>query len=401
MRFEEASGTPDYLAELEYNDQTWDRPWNQSRGQLTSCERMPSYIFDPVGPAHELPRGERLDSDTVTLRDQLSGKTLPLDDFLNRRTYSDALLIARDSLVIYEKYFNGMTEHDQHLCHSCTKTLTTMHIGIAIADGLLDPQRRVDEFIPELRHIDAWRGITVQHLLDMSTGIRSDEHYENPESMYYEYARGVGYWGPESGLGVLQFVVDNVTEKECDPGTRFNYASYNTNMFPLILEAVYGTPAAQLYEESLYRRIGAEFPAILNADAYQRPIVEGQLNLSLRDFYRWGHLLANNGQNLIGEQVIPASWVDECFRPDEARRKAFAASDYAELFPHAEYHNQLWVLDPEKQIAVMLGIYGQFFYIDKTNNLEIVGFSSHPELTSPHMASHLKELWRGITEALR
>lgn len=400
MRFVEPQGTPEFLSEVGYNDQTWDSPWNQARGQLTSGERMPSYVFEPGHDAQPLDRGPALDVTNITLHDPLSQTAMPFEEFLSRRVHSDAMLISHRGKVVYEKYFNGMQESDQHLCHSCTKTLTTMQIGIAIEAGLLDPQRLVLEFVPELADIPAWSDVTVQHLLDMATGIRTEEHYEDPDSMYYTYAKGVGYWGPDTNLGVLGFVEENLTTKECEPGTLFNYASYNTNLFPLILESVYGVPAAQLYEENLYQQIDPEFPALLNTDAFKRPIVEGHLNLSLRDFYRWGHLMANGGKNLQGEQVIPEKWVTESFQEEAALTEAFARSDYAELFPDGSYHNQLWRPDAEHGIATMLGIYGQFYYIDLVNEIEIVGFSSYPELTSALMAVQLQELWRGINEAL-
>lgn len=400
MRFQEPTGSPAELAELGYSDQTWDKSWNQARGQITSGERMPSYVFEPTTPAHPLTYDPTLDVSQVKIMDPLSQGPLEFEDFLNRRVHSDALLISHRGKVVYENYFNGMKESDQHLCHSCTKTLTTMHIGIAVADGLLDPQRKVWEFVPELKEIPAWADVSVQHLLDMATGIHTEEHYEFPDSMYYTYARGVGYWGPETNLGTLKFVEENLTLTECAPGTVFNYASYNTNLFPLILESVYGVPAAQLYEENLYQRTGPEFPALLNTDAFRRPIVEGHLNLSLRDFYRWGHMLANEGKNLQGEQVIPQAWVEECFRTDPALTEAFSRSEYAELFPVGSYHNQLWRPDVEQGIVVMLGIYGQFYYIDRMNEIEIVGFSSYPELTSPLMALQLQELWRAVSAAL-
>ena len=400
VRFEEPQGTPGILNELGYNDQTWDLPWNQARGQLTSGERMPSYIFEPVGKADALDRGTELDVESLTVMDPLSQQPMLFEEFLNRRVNSDALLISHRGKVVYEKYFNGMRESDQHLCHSCTKTLTTMQIGIAIQDGLLDPKRFVYEFVPDLAGIAAWADVTVQHVLDMATGIKSDEHYEHSDSMYYTYARGVGYWGPDTNLGVLKFVEENLTTKECEPGTLFNYASYNTNLFPLILEAVYGIPAAQLYEEKLYRKIRPEFPALLNTDAFKSPIVEGHLNLSLRDFHRWGHLLANGGRNLQGEQVIPEEWVTESVRRDSSLDEAFARSEYAELFPGGSYHNQLWRPDAEGGVCTMLGIYGQFYYIDLVNEIEIVGFSSYPELSSALMAVQMQELWRTVTEAL-
>lgn len=400
MRKIEATGTPRELEALSYTNLTWDSPANQSRGQLTSDERMPSVVLEPSGGVQPLLYSSTFDAERVHLPDALTGRAMSFEAFLNRRVHSDALLIAHDNRVVYENYFNGMTESDPHLCHSCTKTLTTMQVGIAVDEGRLSTQQLVRELIPELHGIRAWSSVSVQNLLDMATGIHSEEHYEDPSSMYFDYARAVGYWGPSGGQGALDFVTRRLVTESSDPGTIFNYASYNTNLLPRILESVYGVPAGELYERDLYRRIGVEDVALINTDAQGDMIVEGQLSLRLRDFYRWGRLLAHEGRNLIGEQVIPQTWIDESVRWDEDREAAFARSGYSDLFQNGSYRNQLWRPDARNGVIAMLGIYGQFFYIDLVNQIEIVGFSSYPEMTSNLMAANLKALWAGVTKAL-
>jgi len=402
MRFEKPQGTPGALGELDYNDQTWDKPWNQYRGQATSVERMPSYILEPASPPIPLAYGEYLPQEEVKLTDALSGRPLDLETFLQRRIFSDGLLVAHRGKVIYENYFNGYALSDQHLIHSCTKTLTTMQVGLAITDGLVDPSQPVWKYIDELSGIPAWRQVTVQHLLDMATGVESDEHYDNPESMYFTYADAVGYWGPGAGspTGALDFVTTELVKQDCEPGTKFNYASYNTNLLPLILERVYNQPSAALYETNLFQKSGPESLAFLNADPQGVPIVEGHLNLTLRDFYRWGSIVHNGGKNLTGATVIPADLVEDWSKDSPERRAAFARSDYAGLFPGGQYHNQLWVPDSHKGITAMLGIYGQFCYSDRSRDLLIVGLSSYPDLAPTLMTAHMRELWRAISEAV-
>ena len=52
----------------------------------------------------------------------------------------------------------------------------------SIGDGLVSVDGRVDEYVPALRGT-AWKGATLQHLLDMSAGVQFDEDdYDNPES---------------------------------------------------------------------------------------------------------------------------------------------------------------------------------------------------------------------------
>ena len=63
------------------------------------------------------------------------------------------------------------------------------------------------DYVPELAELPAWHPVTLEHVLDMATGIDLEEHYEDPESMYWRYADAVGYYAgarPSEGstLGV-------------------------------------------------------------------------------------------------------------------------------------------------------------------------------------------------------
>lgn len=395
------TGTPRALAEIAYDDTTWDRPWHLARGQLTTAERMPSVELDPHGPMTPIPRGATLDVGAMTFTDPLTGRGLSGEQFLDRRLFTDALAVVHDGRLVYETYRNGMTESDRHVAHSCSKTLTTMMVGIAVEDGKLDLSSPISELVPELAALAAWEPVTVQHVLDMATGIDLEEHYERADSMYWRYADAVGYYGgpPDRRVGALAFVVAELTRAIEPPGVRFNYGSYLTNLLPLAVAHAYGVPAVDLYEDRIYRHLGAERPALVNVDSLGNPIVEGQVNLTLRDFVRWGHLLADQGRSLTGDQVVPARWVDDTYAPSAGRAAAFGRGESAEAFPGAEYHNQTWVLEPGR-VATMLGIHGQFCWVDRRTRTMIVGFSSYPVQTHALLSATQRELWTTVRAAL-
>src|SRR5699024_6482422 len=131
-----------------------------------------------------------------------------------------------------------------------------------------------------------------------------EENYENRDSMYWRYAFDVGYYsGPAAATGTtLGFVTRELTRAVEPPGTRFVYGSYLTNLLPIAVANAYGVSALELYEDRIYRHLAAERPALLNLDSGGNPIVEGQVNLTLRDFARWGALLVDEGRSLTGAQ---------------------------------------------------------------------------------------------------
>ena len=396
----EPTGTPVELAVLGYDGACWDKPANLPRGQLTTGERMPSAELEPGSDPTPIRRGEALDLESVTFTDPLTGRAMRGGQFLDRRLHTDALAVVQDGRLLFETYRNGMTPDDRHVVHSCTKTLTTMMVGIAVADGLLDLEAPVSAYVPALAALPAWEPVTLQHVLDMAVGIELDERYEDADSMYWRYAEDIGWYERPGrvGAGALAFVVRELTRRVEPPGTRFAYASYLTNLLPVALATAYGRPALELYEERIYRRLGAERPALVNLDPAGLPIVEGHLNLTLRDFARWGHLLLD-GRTMDGEQVVPEQWTAETFRPDPGRAQAFARGGSADALPGCEYHNQTWVLEPGRA-AAMLGIHGQFCWVDRETRTMVVGMASFPDQVHPQLTASMRELWTTVRREL-
>jgi len=131
-------------------------------------------------------------------------------------------------------------------------------------------------------------------------------------------------------------VLRDLTRRSDEPGTRFNYASYLTNLLPIAVQRTYGAPVLELLKQRIYRHLAAEQPAPLNLDSTRLPIVEGQANLTLRDFARWGHLLLDGGRTIDGRQIVPEAWIAQAFTPDPAQTQAFARGESAESLPRAE-----------------------------------------------------------------
>ena len=155
-----------------------------------------------------------------------------------------------------------------------------------------------------------------------------------------------------------------------------------------------------MFEQKLYSRVGAETEAYFNTDRYGFPIAEGQLNLRLRDFTRLGLLLLHGGRNLVGEQVLPVSFIRRLIDVDKSAQRAYQAAVNDGLFLQAQYKEQYWVLDPQRQQFAMLGIHGQFAWFDLERQLLITGVGSFPSQDGKLMMATLSGLWQTIAESL-
>ena len=330
----------------------------------------------------------------------MSGRRISGDDFLNRRVYNDALLVVHNGVTVHESYRNGMSETDHHVIHSCTKSVCSMVIAIAIEEGVLDAGRAITDYIEEFRTVDAWIGVTLQHVLDMQAGIAFSEDYTDPEADYWRYARAAGYYPTLEGeqvVGVEAWVLANLTTRDHLPGEVFSYNSSLTIVLGMILERVYGVGLAELIETKLYSRVRPESVGLLNTDPRGFPIVEGQLSLILRDFARLAHLMVNDGRSLGGDQVVPSGFFSNLVAPDPNGESAYHRKHPDEVFPSGRYKNQFWIVEPELQQISMIGIHGQFAWCDLRDDLLIVGFGSYPKQDSDLMMSALKVLWEQVS----
>src|SRR5690606_16489947 len=233
---------------------------------------------------------------------------------------------------------------------SMAKSVTSMLIGCAIADGLIgsvhDP---VSRYIPEMAK-NGFNKVTIEHLLQMTSGLKFNEGYYNPfgEVATFYYGRGL-----EKATTRLKL--------EAEPGTRFNYVSGNTQILGLVLDRVLGNKTITEYlNEKIWQPIGMEYDASWSIDRKKDGIEKTFccLNARARDFAKLGRLYLNDG-NWQGKQLVPADWVRQSTRVDSS-----GASN-----KHYQYQWWLPTLDGD---FLAQGILGQYVYVNPSKNLVIV-----------------------------
>lgn len=383
----------------------WDLPQHLAVGQLRMDCLFRTVALEPLTEPMDLPQAaNKLDLASFEFPDPMQAQRgLTAEQFLNRRLYNDALLVMQRGEVLHESYRNGMQPEDRHLLHSCTKSLCGMLVAIAEAEGNLSRDALVASYLPELNGQEAWMGVTVQQVLDMQAGVSYSEDYTDPDADYWHYSRAAGYYPPlpgEEAIGVRAWVLQNLSERAHLPGTVFSYNSCLTNILGLALENIYGCGLAQLLEQKLYQRVGAEAEGYFNTDHLGFPIAEGQLSLRMRDFARLAMLVITDGRNLAGEQVLPRGFTSRIVGADPDARQAYSAGTADPVFSQGQYRDQFWVLDPDRQQLSMLGIHGQFAWFDLPKELMILGFGSYPQQDGKLMMTGLRTLWNTLADAL-
>lgn len=323
------------------------------------------------GPHLELPRaGRELPPFTVDFEE----RTLGLDEWLTETT-TDGLIVLQDGKILYEKYLDGMEPTDRHLIMSCSKSFTAVLCGALVADGLLSPDDRVTQHLPELERT-SWEGCTVQHLLDMRAGTRWDHDLD--ERLILEVSDYIARSTPDLPADTAAWIATIGNQQE--HGGDFHYTSLMTDVLAWVIERVTGESFAAAFARRIWSRIGAEADAELMTDASGFPLAEGGFCTTLRDFARFG-LLAMNEGSVDGERVLPASWFERLYVRDQELIDAYAGSpEYDPASPNACYHDCWWVHDAERRIYQGWGMSGQALLIDQPSRIVVAKLSTFPDV---------------------
>jgi CubicO group peptidase (beta-lactamase class C family) len=388
----------DLPPEQRADNRNWTlEPWNrwsfQRVQQFTRTTRVPR-----ASVASRLEEGHR-ELGGLAFEDSNS-ESCTIDGMLER-TWTDAFLVMHRGVVLNEQYFNGMRPDTLHLMMSCSKSVTSALAGIYFEAGALNPEDPLTKWLPELADT-GFDGATIQQALDMRAGVRFNEDYTDLEADWRqcEIATGwrepdAGYAGPRDMVGYMQTLRDT----ESGRGGAFHYKSILTDALGVCLERATGRTFADLFREYIWDPIGAEHDLVSIVDDAGRAVFEGGFNCCLRDFARFAWLICRGGQ--YGErQLVPRAWVDACRFAGDDLVKAFAQSEYGEVFPGHAYHNQWWVRDPRRGVIMALGIHGQTLYIDPEREFVVAKFSSQPEQADTTMALDQMLAFEAIADTL-
>jgi CubicO group peptidase (beta-lactamase class C family) len=296
----------------------------------------------------------------------LEAKPEALDlDALLAETDTDGIAVIRRGKLIYERYFNGMSEETPHILMSVTKSM----MGLLFGELKLDAERAVTDIVPEVG-ATAYRGAKLRHLLDMRAGIAWDENYLATSGPIVEYRKATGWntLGPGEEASDLHSFYKQLSAGYAHGG-RMEYTSPNSDLLGWVIERATGRRYAELMSEHVWKPLGAERSAYITVDRLGAPRTAGGMCVTLRD-------LARVGQWLIERR---SSWFDDIEAGGD--RTAWDKGTLAPYFPGLplRYRSQWYILEGESPLVFGWGIHGQNLFIDRKNELVIAKLSSQAQ----------------------
>ena len=326
------------------------------------------------------------------VRYEFRGESRTLEDYLANNP-TTGLLVARGETIMVERYQYGRTDRDRFTSWSMAKTVTGMLVGIALAEERL---RSVDDlaqaYVPELTGTEYGR-TSIRHLLQMSSGVNFVEKYTADDDVM-RLALSTFVQARQGGPGGVSAVTP-FNERGAPSGTRFSYASSETQILGLVLRAAIGRPLTAYLEERIWQPMGAEGDATWLVDRSGQEAAYCCLNAVLRDYARFGLLLAHDG-SWRGRQLIPATWVEEATQvpADQAYRRPGLAG------PFFGYGYQVWIFPGERRMFALLGVRGQSIFVDPASRLVMVHTAVRKQSATGDSRAESIALWRALVRDL-
>lgn len=345
--------------------------------------------FDKLLPAHAVappvaPSPLARACDGAVWRYQFEGESRTVDQYLARHP-ATGLLIARDSTILFERYQYGRRDTDRLLSNSMVKTMVAMLVGIAIKEGKIRSiEDLAQDYVPEMKG-SAYGQTSLRALLTMSAGIEFSERYDGSDDAF-AFSRDLRRSDLPSAANLLR----RYNTRTAPPETKFAYAGSQTETLGLVLMAATGKRLADYLSEKIWKPMGAEDEASWTVDGHNQEQAYCCLAARLRDYARFGLLLARDGGG-----IIPEAWVIEATTAPEG---SFRAPRVAT--PFYGYGYQTWIMPAKRRMFAMLGTNGQAIFVDPASKLVLVHTAVRLKPSQDPAARELTALWFGLVREL-
>lgn len=284
-----------------------------------------------------------------------------LDQYLQTQGTA-GLVIIQDGKVRLERYGQEFDSRGRWTSFSVAKSFTSTLVGAALQDGSIRSlEDKVSEYIPDLRG-SAYDDVTIRQLLTMSSGVRWNEDYEDPQADVAKF----NHAKPDSGVDATVSYMRKLPRAH-PPGEVWHYNTGETNLIGVLVSSATGKPLAQYLQEKIWHPAGMEAQATWLQGKTGHEIAGCCLQAATRDFARFGLFVLANGR-ANGVQVVPADWFDQ------ATRKQKEIGE-----PGRGYGFQWWTYD-DGAVAAQ-GIFGQGIFIDPSRRLVIASNSNWSRAT--------------------
>ncbi len=336
--------------------------------------------MDTMFLTHQLGRG----NEHVSPLPKGQSARLPqdVDNWIKERNVT-SLLVMKNGAVISEQYFLGTNADDHRISWSVAKSFLSALFGIVMAEGQitsLDDQ--VTKYAPALKGT-AYDGATIRNVLNMSSGVKFNEDY-------LDYNSDINRMGRVLALGwSMDGFAADLKDHTFPPGEKWQYVSIDTHVIGMVIRGATGRSIHDLIEEKIVTPMGFEAPPYYVTDGDGVAFVLGGLNLTTRDYARFGQMFLKGGF-WNGKQIVPKDWIMASTRPSAPTKDGEIGYGY-----------QWWVPEGAVEGEFMArGIYGQYIYVNRPRGIVIATTAADRKFREPGVADQNIAMFRLIASRI-
>ncbi len=279
-----------------------------------------------------------------------------LDGFMAGQNAASVLVVL-DGDIVLERYGLDFDADGKWTSFSVAKSFTSTLVGAALEDGYIDSlDDPVTKYIPDMRG-SAYDDVSIRQLLTMSSGVRWNEDYHDPQSDVARFNEHVPADGVDATVSYMRQL-----PREAEPGTRWQYNTGETNLIGVLVREATGKALADYLSEKVWAPFGMEQDATWLLGRTGSEIAGCCIQATTRDFARFGLFVLADGM-ADGQRVVPEGWFDEAGEP---------VFDTGRL--GRGYGYQWWTY-PDGAFAAS-GLFGQGIFIDPARKLVIASNSN-------------------------
>ena len=307
---------------------------------------------------------------------------LTLEEMIaDERSRKQGIIVLKGGKIVYETY-PGMPRNANHVWMSSTKVVTGLIMHMLEQDGLLSLEDDVTDYIPEYKGTD-WEGIKLADILHQQSGMNLVENAANianpetPVARAYAFSFNPKGATPDPSL----FAIMRDVERYREPGTQFDYSTFNTHILGVVIEKVTGSKFTDVFSERIWSRSGMEGDAEMATTPIGEPLNGGVFAARLRDKARFALLLTPSWPTVSDTQVVDDAYFEKVygtgnsaafFNPESDMGRRILG-DFDDAPTHASYQ---WDAVFEDGDLYKSGKNGQCIYVSPSNDMAVVWFSN-------------------------
>jgi CubicO group peptidase (beta-lactamase class C family) len=288
------------------------------------------------------------------------------------------LVIVQDGKIRLEKYGLDFDATGKWTSFSVAKSFTSTMVGAAIKDGYIKSiEDKVSTYIPDLKG-SAYDDVTIRQLLTMTSGVKWNEDYADPNSDVARFNEHKA----EPGMDVTVSYMRKLP-REAPAGTKWVYKTGETNLIGVLVSSATKKKLSDYLSEKVWAPYGMEQDASWLLGSTGHEISGCCLQASTRDFARFGMFIMG-GAVVDGKSIVPDDWL------------ASATTD--QVKGQGGGYGYQWWTNADGTFAAQ-GIFGQGIFIDAKRKLVIASNSNWPKATDPDTVGVQREAFYKAVQA--